>query len=113
MSAEQVCVNVEHRLTGIRSRVEHQTELTVRALCRNVVRDGDELGKQCRIAGGKLDDVAVLLGLDGDHDVNGSLRGDVFERNDVVGFRDNSRWDLARDDAAEDRRCCGLSPWSG
>ena len=97
-------VHVEDGLARVRAGVEHETEVSVGMLCGEGVRQADELGHQLRIAGRELDDVAVVLGL-GDHQqVQGRLRGDVADREGVLGLRDDLGRDLSVADAREDRR---------
>ncbi len=98
-----MCVHVEDRLAGARTGVEHEPELAMRVLCGQRVRRRHQLRKQPGVARRQLDDVAVLLRLGHDEQVNRGLGRDVAERDDSLTVEHDVGRDLARDDAREDR----------
>src|SRR5690606_5923595 len=82
-------VNVEHRLPGMGSGVEDEPELTVGMRGRQIVRERHDLTEELGVTRGKLDHIAILLGLGDDEQMHGSLRVDVANREDAVGLRED------------------------
>lgn len=99
---ENVSVDVENGLTGVFTGVEDQTVVAVGVLGGELVRRGDDLSKESRIAHGKFGDVGVFLGFGNDEKMNGSLRRNVPKRDDAIGFEHDVGRNLAVDDFAED-----------
>lgn len=99
---ENVRVDVEDGLSGVRAGVEDQPEVTVRVFCGEAASGRDKFGEKRGVAGGELGDVGVFLGLGNDEEVNGGLRCDVAEGDEALGFEHDVRRDFAVDDSAKD-----------
>ncbi len=99
---QHVCVDVEDGLSGVRAGVEDESELTIRVLGGEVASGSDKFGEKRGVAGGELGDVGVFLGLGNNEEVNGSLRRDVAEGDEALGFEHDVRGDFAVNDSAKD-----------
>ena len=99
---EHVCVHVEDGLAGVCTGVEDETEVSVRMFRSEFACGGDDFGEKRRVSSCEFTDVRVVLGLGNDEEVNGSLRSDVAERNETLGFEHDVCGDFAVDDSAED-----------
>lgn len=92
---------MEHGLAGGRSVVEDETELAIRTITRDLLRDCHHLGKRCGIACGKFSDIRIRCRLRDHENVQRSLRGNIWERDDAIGLGDDLDRNLPRDDLAE------------
>src|SRR5690606_23676143 len=101
---EHVRVHVEHRLAGVRARVEHETEVAVGVLLGETLRDRDDVLQQLGVGRGEAHHIRVLRRLRHDEQVDGGLRLDVVQGDDALVFVHDVGGDLARDDPLEDRR---------
>ena len=96
-------MNVKDGLPGVGARVEHKTEVTIRVVCGELTGEGDQFGEQAGVAGCEFGDIAVLLGL-GDHEqVDGRLRCDVSDREQLSGGCDDLTGNVTVEDSGEDR----------
>lgn len=99
-AGQDVGVDVEDGLAGLRARVEDQPELAVRLGARDLVREPDDRGEQGWVGGRELRDVAVMSAGHDEH-MQRSLGMEVPERDDVTILGDDVGRDLPGDDPAE------------
>ena len=88
-------MDVEDGLARAGAGVEDEPEVAVGVLGGDGVGEADEFGEEVGIAGGELDDVAVLLGLRDHQQVHRRLGRDVADRERVLRLGDDLGGDLA------------------
>ena len=102
-AADEMEMNVEHRLSGFAVGVEDGPKAAGRdaTLLRDRCRSPHQFSRELVIVGRQVvqrRDVALRH----DENVRRSLRVDVVERDDAIILIDNRRRDLSIDDAAEE-----------
>ena len=101
-AADDVTVEMRDGFAGVGAVVEHEPETVLGQpeLLRDFRRLDQEMAEDLMIVGLRLGDPRDRL-FRNDQDVDGRLRFDVMERNDLVVFVNNFRGDFPRDEFFE------------
>lgn len=101
-AGENMGVNVKHRLSGGFSRVEHQTEVSVGLLLRDVLGKGNDFGKKIWSLLSQLRDILITSDFRNNQHVDGGLRRDIAKGQQVGCVAHHICGYLAVNDALED-----------
>lgn len=100
-ASENVGVDVEDALPGVRTGVENESEFAVRVFARKIVGNGHQFGEECWVTSSKFNNVRVRLGLGHNQQVNRRAGRDVTERDNHVRLENDVGRDVAGDDGGE------------